>query len=173
MFKLYENLMKEPKTKEYYESLDKRTKEFKIWESTQQAREVNVNLEPQETGLGDVLEKVLEHPAVKPVTDVIKKIIFKDGKDCGCKERKIKLNELLPRRYKAFRCLTYTEYKTWGTFVKTRTLKIDRETIVMICKLYAGVFNRLYYEPCGNCSPKPLIHMIDKLDTVYNSYELQ
>jgi len=147
-------------------------KKNKQWQSTQQAREINVEPEPQETGLGDVLEKVLEHPAVKPVTNVIKKLIWKDGKDCNCKETKEKLNQYkLPRRFKVVRCLTYTEYKTWETFVKTRTLNVDRATIKMICTLYAGIFNRQYYEPCGNCSPKPLIHMIDKLDTVYNSYE--
>lgn len=162
--------MSKPKTKEYYESLDKRTKEFKQWQSTQQL-EVNVEQEQPVTGLGDVLEKVLEHPAVKPVTNIVKKLIFKDGKDCGCKDRKEKLNAILPRRFKAAKCLTEDEHKAWGTFVKERTLKIERDTIVMVCKLYSRIFQRQYYEPCGGCSPKILIHMIDKLDIVYNSYE--
>jgi len=157
--------MKEPK--------DKRTtayKEWKLWQNTQKI-EVNVEQEQPATGLGDVLEKVLEHPAVKPVTNIVKKLIFKDGKDCDCNDRKEKLNAILPRRFKAAKCLTEDEHKAWGLFVKERTLKIERVTIVMVCKLYSRIFQRQYYEPCGGCSPKILIHMIDKLDTVYNSYE--
>ena len=58
--------MKEPK--------DKRTKEYKLWQSTKQL-EVNVKQEQPVTGLGDVLEKVLKHPVVKPVTNIVKKLI--------------------------------------------------------------------------------------------------
>jgi hypothetical protein len=55
-------------------------------------------------GLGDTVETILETTGVKKLVQ-----IFVDGKDCGCEERKQKLNELFPYRFKA-RCLTEEEY---------------------------------------------------------------
>ena len=60
------------------EPKDKRTKEYKEWKA----------LQPSE-GLGDTIEKVLDNPVGK----ALKKLIFKDGEDCGCEERKKKLNK--------------------------------------------------------------------------------
>lgn len=121
-------------------------------------------------GAGTKLKEVLESPIVKPLTNVIKKIIWKDGEDCNCKETEKKLNELLPFRFRA-RCLTEKEYKAWGKFKKIRTLKISHEQVLMVCQLYASIFNKLYWQPCLNCSPKPLIGMIEKLDLVYKVYK--
>lgn len=121
-------------------------------------------------GAGTKLKEVLESPIAKPIVKAIKKLIWKDGEDCNCKERENSINELLPARFKA-RCLTEKEHKEWKAFQKVRTLKISYEQIIMVCKLYASVFNRLYWQPCTNCSPKPLIGMIEKLDLVHKAYE--
>ena len=48
-------------------------------------------------GLGDTLEKVFEKTGIK------KLVKFIAGEDCGCDERKKKLNELFP--YRKFSCL--------------------------------------------------------------------
>jgi hypothetical protein len=119
----------------------------------------------QHKGLGDTVEAVLETTGVKKLVE-----IFVDGKDCGCEERKQKLNEWLPYRFKA-RCLTEQEYNDWKAFKEVRTLKMSWEQIVYVCDLYADVFNRQKWYPCVGCSPKPLISMIDKLDKVYEAYE--
>ena len=121
-------------------------------------------------GLGDTIEKVLESPILKPITKAIKKIIFKDGEDCGCKERKQKLNQAFKYKLKP-RCLTEQEHKEWGAFKKIVTLTISDKQIKYICKTFSEVMNKQYYEPCRGCSPKPLLYMIDSLNVVYDSYE--
>lgn len=128
------------------------------------------DLKPSQ-GLGDTIEKVLDSPILKPITTAAKKLLFKDGEDCGCKERKVKLNQLFKYKLKP-RCLTEQEHKEWGQFTKTLTLKIDDKQIKYICKLYSEVMSRQYFEPCRNCSPKPLIYMIDNLNVVYDSYKI-
>jgi len=114
-------------------------------------------------GLGDTIEKIIHATGLQ---------IFVEGKDCGCEKRKEKLNELFPYRFKA-RCLTEDEYNSWKDFKAIRTLTISREQVNYVCELYASVFNRPIWFPCASCSPKPLISMIDKLDKVYESYEVK
>lgn len=117
-------------------------------------------------GFGDTVEAVLETTGIKKVVE-----IFVDGKDCGCEERKQKLNELLPYKFKA-RCLTEEEFISWSEFIKVRSLKtMEWEQVVYVCDLYASVFSRQKWYPCVGCSPKPLLSMIDKLDKVYETYE--
>ncbi len=55
-------------------------------------------------GLGDTIEQITE------VTGIKKLVEFVAGEDCGCEERKKKLNELFP--YRNTNCLTEEEY-TW------------------------------------------------------------
>jgi hypothetical protein len=119
----------------------------------------------KQKGLGDTIEAVLTTTGIKKIFE-----IFVDGEDCGCNERKEKLNELFPYRFKA-RCLTELEYNSWKDFKEVRTLKISWAQIVYVCDLYASVFSRQTWYPCSGCSPKPLINMIDKLDKVFDAYE--
>ena len=70
---------------EYYENLDKRTKEYKEWKANKEKED-----EASSKGLGDSVEKVLKATGV---SDVVK---FIAGEDCGCDERKEKLNDLVP-----------------------------------------------------------------------------
>ena len=119
----------------------------------------------KQKGLGDTVETVLEATGIKKLVE-----IFVDGKDCGCEERKQKLNEMFPYRFKA-RCLTEQEYNDYKVFKENRTLKMEWEQVTWVCDLYASVFNRQVWYPCVGCSPKILIGMIDKLDKVYDSYE--
>ena len=44
-------------------------------------------------GLGDSIEKVTKTTGIKAFVDKVNKIL---GKDCGCKERKKKLNKMFP-----------------------------------------------------------------------------
>ena len=44
-------------------------------------------------GLGDSIEKVTKATGIKSFVDKVNKVL---GKDCGCKERKKKLNKLFP-----------------------------------------------------------------------------
>lgn len=116
---------------------------------------------PKSKGLGDTVEKIIKATGLQ---------IFVDGKDCGCEERKQKLNEMFPYRFKA-RCLTELEYNEYKEFKETRTLTMEWDKVTWVCDLYASVFNRQKWYPCIGCSPKILIGMIDKLDKVYDAYE--
>ena len=126
---------------------------------------------PQSEGLGDTVEYVLNETPIKAVTKVVKKALFKDGKDCGCDQRRKKLNEVLPYRLKPVRCLTEQEHTDYKAFKENRTLTLSNDQVKFVCKLYSEIFNRPYFEPCRNCSPKPMLAMIEKLDKVFGSYE--
>jgi len=118
-------------------------------------------------GLGTTIANTLETIGVKKLVD-----IFLDGKDCGCDERKEKLNKVFPSRFKA-RCFTEEEYNAWKEFTAIKTITITAQQRKMICDLHHNVFlqkGNVYY-PCLNCSPKPIIQMIDKLDKVFATYE--
>ena len=116
----------------------------------------------QSKGLGDTVEKIIHFTGLQH---------FVDGKDCECEERKRKLNEMFPYRFKA-RCLTEEEYKEWGEFQKNKTLTLPHEKVVYICDLYSSVFNRQKWYPCAGCgNAKELIAMINRLDKVYETYK--
>jgi len=115
---------------------------------------------PKSKGLGDTIEKVIKATGLQ---------IFVEGKDCGCDERKEKLNQLFPYRFKA-RCFTEDEYNSWRDFTTVKTIVLSPKQVKFVCELYASVFNRQVWYPCSSCSPKPMINMIDKLDIVYGSY---
>ena len=85
----------------------------------------------QAEGLGDTVENILE------VTGIAKVAKWVLGEDCGCEERKQKLNDLW--RYKKPECLTEDEYTYLDTFFNRGTssvkpseqrelLKIDRKS---------------------------------------------
>jgi len=44
-------------------------------------------------GLGDTIEKITKATGIKTVVDAVSKAT---GKDCGCSERKKKLNKAIP-----------------------------------------------------------------------------
>jgi len=117
-------------------------------------------------GAGDVIESVAKATGIKRFVEWAN-----NGDDCGCDERKKKANEKLPIRFKVVECFTQSEFERYGEFIKTRGLTIERPEIKFICQLYAKTFQRPYWEPCSTCSPKPLIQMIEKLDTVFEVYK--
>ena len=47
-------------------------------------------------GLGDTVAKITKATGIKKVVDTVSKVT---GKDCGCDERKEKLNRLFPYNY--------------------------------------------------------------------------
>ena len=95
-------------------------------------------------GLGDTIEKITEATGIKAVVKAIA------GEDCGCDDRRDKLNKLFP--YKKAECLDPDEIEYLSTgILRKRTLKYeDRERIATI---HARVFNHKFDIPC-TCSPK-------------------
>jgi len=88
------------------------------------------------------------------------------------KKRKVKLNEDLNYRLKP-RDLKDTERTEWIEFKKDLELHDigTEENIDYIHSHYCSVMQTNVSKPQINNSKLPLIHMMDKLDIVHNSYK--
>lgn len=113
----------------------------------------------QSQGLGDTVEKVLQ------ATGIAKLVKFIAGEDCGCDERKEKLNKLFP--YAKPLCLTEVEYNTLTDYFNqnTNTLTSDEQRAMLL--IYNRVFNaRDTMSSCSSC----LRDLINKLRVIHNEY---
>jgi hypothetical protein len=111
-------------------------------------------------GLGDTIEAGLQAVGI----DKVAKWIL--GEDCGCQERKEKLNKLFP--YKKANCLTENDYEYLTIFLdrKRNTILPTEQEIVL--KIYNRTFNtNVGATQCATC----WIDMIEELKKVFNSYE--
>jgi hypothetical protein len=110
-------------------------------------------------GLGDTIEQITE------ITGIKKLVKFVAGEDCGCDERKQKLNELFP--YRNTNCLTEEEYN-WLTETRILESNIFRPSeVTRVKKIYARVFNvRLEPSTCSSCFKE----IVNNLTKVYNAY---
>ena len=121
-------------------------------------------------GLGDTIEKALDSPILKPITKAITKAIFKDGEDCGCDKRKVKLNKVFKYKRKALRCLDEQELKSYQKYVQRRTLnKWEQEDIQLLIDLYAKVFAIQY--KIKDVTGQDKIKISNELDKVVDSYK--
>ena len=96
-------------------------------------------------GLGDSVEKILKATGIDKVA---KKVM---GDDCGCEERKKKLNELFP--YKKVRQFTKDEKSVYERVLPSiKKGQITRQEQVILVGLYNNVF-RTNKKPssCSSC----------------------
>jgi hypothetical protein len=110
-------------------------------------------------GLGDTIAKITE------ATGIDKLVKFIAGEDCGCDERKEKLNKLFP--YAKPKCLTEDEFNTLDTYFKqnTNTLTSDEQTSLIA--INNRVLNqKLTFSTCSSC----LRDLVSKLRVIYNEY---
>ena len=144
------------KDEQYYKDLDKRTKEFKEWKASQNI-EPHKEAEPSQ-GLGDTIEKVFK------ATGIDKVVKFIAGEDCGCDERKKKLNEMFSYRQKP-KCLIESEYEILHTFFESNPKQIKPSDQRDLNTIHKRVFG---YEEgtCDGC----VRAMVNKLKTVYEAY---
>jgi hypothetical protein len=112
-------------------------------------------------GLGDTVEKVLE------VTGIAKVAKWIMGEDCGCEERKQKLNKLFS--YKKPLCLTENEYNYLNEFFnRDNKSSIKPTQATQLLKIYNRIFQKRN-EPttCTECWRTYL----NELSLVYNEYK--
>ena len=110
-------------------------------------------------GLGDTIAKITE------ATGIDKLVKFIAGEDCGCDERKEKLNKLFP--YAKPLCLTEDEFNTVDAYFKqnTNTLTSDEQTSLIA--INNRVLNqKLTFSTCSSC----LRDLVSKLRVIYNEY---
>lgn len=114
----------------------------------------------QAEGLGDTVEQILE---VTGVAKVAKWIL---GEDCGCEERKEKLNKLW--RYKKPECLTEEEYNFLDKFYNRNRSSVNPSEQLQLLKIYNRVLHeKLQPTQCGSC----LREMVNKLNSLYAIYK--
>jgi len=142
------------KTEEYYESLDKRSKEYKKW-----------RLSIKSEGLGDTIEKVLIKTGISKVVD-----LFTEGVDCKCAERRKKLNEVFS--YKA-QCLEQKEYD----YIKKYNERHDptnfsKEDVFQLGRIHQRVF-KVRISVCKGCSSgvKSMNIIVGNLNKMIMLYE--
>ena len=95
-------------------------------------------------GLGDTVEKILH------ATGVDKLVHFIAGEDCGCEERKEKLNKIW--KYKKIECLIESEHEFLTDFFKTFRNQVSPAEQGYLLKIYNRVFNdKQMATSCGDC----------------------
>ena len=131
--------------------MDKRTKEYKDSKKSK--------------GLGDTIEKITEATGVKKAVELFSKAT---GVDCGCEERKEKLNNLFP--YQKPNCFTKEQYEDWKDFKERNPKIIHQKDQELIIAMVRKILNASI-APCVNCSGTQWLKWISKVDKVYDTYE--
>lgn len=165
-------------TQEYLDSLDKRTNEYKKAKKEFDAQgkkmsdkhrttqyytqeELNEKYEANKgKGLGDVVESITK------ATGIDKLVKFVAGEDCGCDERKKKLNNLRFRKQPL--CLNEEEYNFLHKLYNKGSKTIghtEKETLV---KIEERIFQKKYVESL-NCAPC-IIQVYKDLKEIYDVY---
>jgi hypothetical protein len=112
-------------------------------------------------GLGDTIENVLQATGI----DKLAKFVL--GEDCGCDERKAKLNELFPYSRKPL-CLIENEYETLQSILPNIKEGVTPLEQMALLKVYNRVFqDNQQPTSCGSCWRD----IITKLNKVYETYE--
>ena len=130
---------------------DKRTKAYKEWVE---------KYESQPQGLGDVVENFTKATGIK------KFVKFVAGEDCGCDERKDKLNELFPKA-KA-NCILEDDYEFLTTFLNGVSSIVTADEQKRLIKINNYVFNENKEgTSCGRC----VFSVIDRLKKYIEAYK--
>jgi len=112
-------------------------------------------------GLGDTIAKITE------ATGIDKLVKFIAGEDCGCDERKEKLNKIFP--YAKPKCLTEEEYNTLDTYFKQKTNALTSEEQNNLIAINNRVLGQnTTPSSCVSC----LRDLVAKMRVLYNEYNL-
>lgn len=113
----------------------------------------------QAEGLGDTVENILEATGIAKVAKWVL------GEDCGCEERKAKLNDLW--RYTKPECLTEDEYKYLDDFFTNLKSSVSPNQQRELLKIYNRVFKqRMQPTSCGSCV-REIVNKLNKLYAIY------
>lgn len=146
---------------------DKRSKAYREWKAHKaKLQEAIDNKEAfVDKGLGDKIEEITEKTGIKKA---VKKIF---GDDCGCNERKAKLNKAIRLRFPVVRCFTEQQFNQWNEFAKDHlksnewvNITRQQQKDIMI-PIYAHIFARQL--KVMNCC---LSQYLNEINKVYNEY---
>ena len=128
---------------------DKRTKAYKEW--------VKKHAKSSE-GLGDTVEKITTATGIKKV------VKWMAGEDCGCDQRKEKLNKMF--RYKKPECLNKNEFELIKMAVDTKKNTFSSQEQDQYKQIYERVFK--VKVDCTPCSFRSTVWK--DLISLYNQY---
>lgn len=140
--------MKEPK--------DKRTKAYKDWKKNFDAENEN-----KSKGLGDTIEKVTKATGIKKVVEFIA------GEDCGCDERKDKLNKMF--KYNNTECLNEDEYLFLDKLFKDKKSTLPANEVSKCISIYNRIFHA--NQRGTNCSSCFVQNVYNPLKKIYEAYK--
>ena len=119
-------------------------------------------LKKKSKGLGDTIAKVTK------ATGIDKAVKFIAGEDCGCDERKAKLNRLFP--YNKPECLTETEHNYLKEFFKIHKNTITHKEQLELLKISNRVLHtKKQVSSCSSC----VRALMNELKKLYDNYEHQ
>lgn len=149
-----DSISKYEENQEYYENLDKRTKEYKSY------AEWKENQESASEGLGDSIEKITEATGIKAA------VKFIAGEDCGCDKRKETLNKIF--HYNKPECLTEDEYNYLAEFYSKQHSVIsglDKQQLLLIYNRVFRANKRM--TSCSAC----MRNIYGKLKEYFEAYQ--
>ena len=115
-------------------------------------------------GLGDTIEAITEATGIKAAVELFSSIT---GIDCGCDERKEKLNRLITYK-RTINCLNEQDYNALTPLVDIRKADLSPKEQNLIIAIYERVFNeKLESSNCSGCWRD----ILSDLRKVYNAYE--
>jgi len=149
--------------KGYYETIDKRSKdyrEYKEWLSKNNYNSLKENIEKQPKGLGDTVAKITK------ATGIDKVVKFIAGDDCGCDERKDEWNDIF--KYKTVKCVTEEDYIFLTNFFNNYKGKVDFSEKQRLVDIYNYVFsyNENRNTSCSSCVAK-IVKNLQRYLSVY------
>lgn len=113
-------------------------------------------------GLGDAIEVVTKATGIEKAVKLFSEIT---GIDCGCDERKLKLNKLFP--FKNVNCLNEEDHKYLDQFFSVPQYEIPPIVQRDLTNIYMNVFGvNLEQSSCPSCWRD----YISELRKVYNEY---
>tara|TARA_R110000772_G_scaffold60472_4_gene136603 strand:+ start:376 stop:756 length:381 start_codon:yes stop_codon:yes gene_type:complete len=115
-------------------------------------------------GLGDTIEQITEATGIKKAVEMFTKAT---GLDCGCDDRKKKLNKLFS--YNAnINCLNEKDFNSLTKFLDVQQTTLTVKEQAEVSDIYFNVFNhRLQISTCGSCWKGK----IEELRKVHNEYK--
>jgi hypothetical protein len=123
--------------------------------------EKTTNDMPDMVGLGDVIESITEVTGIKAL------VHFIAGEDCGCEERKQKLNKISLFKRRSPKCFEEHEFTFIDEFLKSEPKQIKPSTQKELLTIYNRVFSEKQ-EPtqCVSCW-KDIVNKLKELHSTY------
>ncbi len=152
----------------YYESVDKRSKDYREYKEWKKAKAIikkdfealkkNVDAIPK--GLGDVVAKVTK------TTGIDKVVKFIAGEDCGCEERRDKWNKIPMFKRKTPNCIKEEDYNYLVQLFSRLKGTISPQEYKRVLPIYNYVFKtNKQSTSCDTCAAKVVVKLKKYLET--------